>query len=162
MKLIRPLASLIFRVISTYQKKYHRLPEWYFFALERIALISAFELLVTKTTDRGEEIFLIKRPANDPVWPNMWHFPGTVLRFHDEKEVAFTRLAEELGFKKLPETPKLLDTLIEGNQRGRHLHVFYRLEVSTDQEFFTGQFFPLNNLPPEAIAYQVVQIQKLI
>ncbi len=162
MTLIRPLASLAFRAISAYQKKYHRLPEWYFFAFERLALISAFELLVTKHTDLGEEILLIKRPANDPVWPNMWHFPGTVLRLYDEKDIVFKRLAEELGIAGLPSQPKLFDTLIESNERGRHLHVFYRLEVSINQDFSTGQFFPVNNLPSEMIVSQVVQIKKLV
>lgn len=162
LKLLRPLASLIFKAISIYQKKYHRLPEWYFFAFERLTLLSAFELLVTKTTDQGEEIFLIKRPGNDPVWPNLWHFPGTILRFYDEKETIFKRLAEELDVEKLPMAPQLLETMVQSNERGRHLHVFYKLEVPAATEYSTGQFFPLNNLPADAIAYQVEQIHKLI
>src|SRR3989339_1681967 len=115
MNLFRPVASLVFVVISAYQKKYHRLPEWYFFAFERVALISAFELLVIKQTNCGDEIFLIKRPDNDPAWPGQWHFPGTILRFYDDKEMIFNRLANELDINKLPSPPKLVDTIIETN-----------------------------------------------
>lgn len=162
MTLMRPLASLVFRAISTYQKKYHRLPEWYFFALEKIALIPAYEILVTKKTDRGTEIFLVKRPANDPVWPNMWHFPGTVLRFHDSSEEIFRRLAEELGINEWPAQPKLMDIVIQPNERGRHPHIFWRLEVSSDTQFSTGQFFPIDNLPPNTIEYEAQNIKQLL
>ncbi len=160
--LLRPVAAVVFRSIAAYQKKYHRLPEWYFFALERIALIPAYEILVTKSTDRGEEIFLVKRPANDPIWPNLWHFPGTILRFHDTADEIFARLAEELGVKELPSRPQLMEIIIQPNERGRHPHIFWRLEVGANIEFPTGQFFPINQLPTDTIAYEARNIEQLL
>jgi hypothetical protein len=159
---LRPLATAIFAAISAYQKKFHRLPQWYFFALEQIALLSAYELLVTKQTAAGLEILLIKRPDNDPVWPNLWHFPGTILRLYDSEPKIFARLAVELGMESLPAKPKFVTTVIQDNGRGRHLHVFWRLEVAAETQFSTGQFFSIDQLPTDLIAYQREQLAQVL
>ncbi|MFA6522552.1 MAG: NUDIX domain-containing protein [Patescibacteria group bacterium] len=159
--LLRPIASPIFSLLQKYQSTHHRLPEWYFFALERTVPIPAFELLVTKKTNEGEQIFLIKRPADDPTWPSLWHFPGTIQRYFDTFEDIEKRWAEELGLRSLPQKPKLL-TIRFDEDRGRHAHLLHHLEVSAETEFPTGSFFPVDDLPNDMITFEKRQLQEIL
>ncbi|MDP2631585.1 MAG: hypothetical protein Q8P30_02325 [Candidatus Uhrbacteria bacterium] len=160
--LMKLFAKLIFYALSRYQKIYRRLPEWYFFALEGVSLNSAVELIVIKKSAHGEEIFLIRRPENDPYWPNELHFPGTIVRFHDTFEIIFARLADELEIPKLPKEPELITVRLDTNPRGRHSHLFYKIEVAPNAEFASGKFYPVNDLPSDMIEYQKNQLKDVL
>lgn len=142
-----------------YQEQYRRLPQWYFFALGDITLMTAFELWVVRPGAEGEEIFLVQRPANDPVWPSLWHFPGTIGRLMDSYTDVDQRLAEELGVTVLPGEPKLFDTAFLTTPRGKHVQIFRRLDVPAGTEFSTGRFYPVNAVPVDTIDYELAQIK---
>ncbi|MBU0613686.1 hypothetical protein KJ766_00155 [Patescibacteria group bacterium] len=161
MKILSIDAAIAFSAMRKYQKKFKRLPEWYLFQTEKTATTSPYELLVFKETDLGKEIFLIKRPENDPHWPNEWHFPGTIQRYWDDFENISMRLAKELGLQSLPSKPTLLSARIDENIRGRHTHLFYLLIVDSDIEYTTGTFFPLGELPGDMILYQRKQLLEI-
>lgn len=156
--LLRPLAAVVFWVMNRFQQLYRRLPRWYFFALGDVTLVVAFELFVVRPGEKGEEIFLIKRPANDPVWPNLWHFPGTIGRLMDSYEVVDRRLAEELGVDALPGTGKLVDTAFLTTPRGKHIQIIRRLDVPENTEFPSGTFYPIDSCPADTIDYEARQI----
>ncbi|MBI1908070.1 NUDIX domain-containing protein [Candidatus Uhrbacteria bacterium] len=155
--ILRPFAAVVFWAMARYQRRYGRLPEWYFFRLPKIAVQTACEVLVM----RGDELLLTKRPADDPYWPSQWHFPGTLIRLADDEASIMRRLARELGVDALPSRPVLHATELWTNERGRHLHVFYRMDVPTDATFPEGTFFPLAALPGDMIAYQREQLHRV-
>ncbi|MEK7105076.1 MAG: hypothetical protein AAB865_00080 [Patescibacteria group bacterium] len=161
LKLLEPFAALLFWAIRDHLKRHRRLPTWYFFAFERLAPMPAWELLVTKKTERGLELLLDRRLPNDHVWPGEWSFPGTILSYHDVEATAFKRLATELGIDELPTQPRLVTVTIEPNERGRHAHIFWQMKVAPETEFPNGTFFPVNTLPEDTIRYQARQIHEL-
>lgn len=158
--LLRPCAAIVFWAMGRFQYQYRRLPQWYFFKLGDVTLMTAFELWVVRPGEQGEEIFLIKRPTDDPVWPNLWHFPGTIGRLHDDQVSVDARLAKELGIEILPGDPTLLTTAFLTMPRGKHLQVFRRLDVPTGTEFPNGRFYPVTQIPVDTIDYEARQIQE--
>ncbi len=160
MKLLKFPGVLILRALAKYTKKHNWLPNWAFHEVEHVA--PSAELWVLKETDRGTEIFLVKRPASDPYWPNKWHSPGTIGKITDTYERVFKRLAEELGETELPGKPELLTTDIAINDaRDTTVHIFHTVHVNKDVKFSTGEFHPINNLPQPFMDFQEKQINRL-
>lgn len=160
--MLRPVAALVFRAMHAFQQKYRRLPQWYFFALGHVTLMVAFELWVVRPGERGEEILLIRRPPNDPVWPNLWHYPGTIGRLFDDEAMVDQRLAEELGVAALPGKPKLFHAAFLTTPRGKHLQVFRRLDIPAGTEFPNGTFYAAAQIPADTIDYEAEQINSFL
>jgi len=56
------------------------------------------ELVIPRKAGGRWEIFLTRRPANDPHWPEMWHLPGGLWRTHESEIEACNSVAQrELG-----------------------------------------------------------------
>ncbi len=162
MKLLKLPGTLILRSLAKYAHKHNWLPFWAFHEIEHVSPSSAFELWALKETQHGLEIFVSKRESNDPHWPNQWHFPGTISKITDTMESIYARLAEELGEKVLPETPKLLTVTVDvDGPRDTTVHIFNTIYVNKDVQFSTGEFHPIDKLPTPFITYQLEQIKQI-
>lgn len=67
-----------------------------FTELARFSPLSVIELVVLREHEGNLQTLLVERPENDPVWPNMIHTPGTVLRLSDFKRARETEPLDPL------------------------------------------------------------------
>lgn len=138
------------------------LPEPVFIAMSRLVVMVAIEFLVVRKTDTGVELLLIRRPADDPVWPGKWHSPGTIIRPTDTSlQSCFDRLyQDELGgIKQLKMYP--VGMSYGAGDRGTGLTIEYVLDA-TEDDITVGQFFSLENLPENYIQEQLPMWQRAI
>jgi len=65
-----------------------------FLLLGKLLPMVAIELLIVK----DKKLLFVKRPSNDPYWPNKWHIPGGYLWYREPIKHALQRVAKrELG-----------------------------------------------------------------
>jgi len=161
--LLRPIANGVIASLASYSKRENKVPLWAFYSLSHIAPNTAFELLIIRDGSNGPEIFLTKRPPQDPEWPNMWHFPGTIIRINDSFESVKLRLAQdELFIDKLPAETNLLTTKIyQDPPRGNGIHLFEVIRVDATFENKNGTFFPFADLPDVMIGSQKEQLTEI-
>lgn len=148
------------------------LPFEIFHAVTRLVATPIVELVPVRLNEDGKpEILLLRREANDPVWPNQLHVPGTVVRGSDEEgsfKDAFNRISKELGGIAL-ENPTLVKNIIHHSGRGMEVSQIYWADIG-DIEPAQGEFFAADNLPdnivqsqldfiPDAVAHYVASKQ---
>jgi hypothetical protein len=133
------------------------LPFDIFHAVTRVVATPIVELVPLRRNHDGKpEILLLRREADDPVWPNQLHVPGTVVRASDEEgsfKDAFGRISKELGGIAL-EAPTLVKNIIHHSGRGMEVSQIYWTDVS-GLEQAQGEFFPADNLPEEIVQSQL-------
>jgi len=142
------------------------LPLPIFEQVARLVALPVLELVPFRWHGDAVEVLLIQRSSDDPLWPGMWHTPGTVVRAtdlytDDGKDWApFNRLMHD----ELKETPigkpRFVASLLHQSKRGVEQAQVYWVEVLG--EAHTGQFFPLPNLPDNLIASQRKFIEEAI
>lgn len=161
--LLRPFSKRVITALASFANRENKLPNWAFYPMTHVVPHTSFELLIVRDGMLGREVFLTKRPANDPEWPNAWHFPGTIMRIKDSFETIKLRLAKnELGLTKLPGETQFLTMLFdEDKPRGNTLHTFHTLYVEKIFENEYGTFFPLSQLPEHMIAFQKTQLTSI-
>jgi len=130
-----------------------KLPSNVFEAVAKVAVYPAIEFVLLRHTVEGIETLLFQRSPDDPVWPSLFHTPGTVLRPTDKSlEDAISRLSsDELGGVALSEkhfTGVHFNKYLRGNSIG----IEYWLEVSGIPP--KGRFYNINDLPQDFIAEQ--------
>ncbi len=113
------------------------------------------------------EVFMLRRPGDDPYWPGQWHVPGTVLRSTD-KAGDFSSGLDRL-FKSKDETegtitptsaPKYVTTKFWDVARGRELDTVHYVPVEATSDQLPGQFFPVDELPDDTIEHHKIIIQE--
>lgn len=162
LKLLEPLCKRQLHYLATFAKREGQLPLYAFRELTHVVPYAAFELLIIRQTPSGKEILLTRREPNDPAWPHLWHFPGTIARITDTIERITTRWEQELGVSPLPAQPRYLAMQFDDDHPcGRTLHLFHVMEVSLLFEPVEGMFHPLNDLPSDMIGFQVSQLSTL-
>ena len=134
------------------------LPLPIFEQVARLVALPVLELVPFRWHGDAVEVLLIQRSSDDPLWPGMWHTPGTVVRAtdlysNDDKDWApFSRLMRD----ELKETPigkpHFVASLLHQSKRGVEQAQVYWAEVLGEHN--TGQFFPLTDLPDNLIASQ--------
>jgi len=161
--LLRPFSKGLIQALADFAKRENKLPSWSYHALTHVVPWTAVELLLMRQGKTGWELFLTQREANDPEWPSMWHFPGTLVRPNDTLESAYMRLAvTELGLESLPGKPELISMLIMKNPpRGNGTNTFHRVIVDESFENVHGTFFPLSHLPETMIGFQKEQLARI-
>lgn len=159
--LLRPIAKRVIAALASFANRENKLPQWAFYSMTHVVPCTSFELLIIRNSTFGREVFLTKRPANDPEWPNAWHFPGTIIRMKDSFESIKLRLAKsELSLTELPSETQFLTMLFdEDKPRGNTLHTFHTLRVDTTFENKNGKFFPFSQLPEHMIEFQKRQLE---
>lgn len=120
----------------------------------------ALELGIVRQGKRGPEIFMVKRGPKDPVWPNEWHIPGTVIR-NERISVAYKRLIAneatgaarfgQLQFVANHEFPKGEGPL--RCRRGFEYARIYVVETKKGTTLSGGKFFRFNRLPKRVIGH---------
>jgi hypothetical protein len=133
------------------------LPKEIFEQYTRLCTTPIVELVPLRQSTAGVEVLLLKRPADDPVWPNMLHTPGTVLRSTDVAgglELALRRIYEsELQITPQRE-PVFSGTIFHQVDRGAELASVYWLDL-TDQTVEAGTWYSLSDLPDNLVASQL-------
>ncbi len=162
--LLRPFSKRVIAALASYAYRENKLPLWAFQPMTHVVPSTAFELLIVRQGSLGTEVFLTKRPPNDPAWPNEWHFPGTVIRTKDSFDTIKLRLAKsELGLTELPGETQFLTMLFdEDKPRGNTLHTFHVLRVHAAFANEQGTFFPLAQLPEHMINFQKRQLTTIV
>ena len=133
------------------------LPFPIFLEMCRLKASAVIELVPFRRTDENKvEILMLQRPQDDPLWPNLWHNPGTVVRAGDTYESCMERLLrDELGGLLLSRGPIFADTLISASERGTDAMQVYWAELNSSR---IGRFWPLEQLPEDMIQAEIPAI----
>lgn len=159
--LLEPIFRFTAKLLVKYQERTGLLPTAYFYIVSTVFPAPAVELLVLRKKGEATEIFLTRREKTDPHWPNMWHYPGTVVRNGDIWETVSKRLAKELGVDHLPKNPEPKGFAISDMRpRGWCAHNMHVMWV-TNEVFATGQFFDLAHLPQDMIPFQKTALSQV-
>ena len=116
---------------------------------------SACELIVLRRKGLAIEVLLTQRPENDPDWPGVWHYTGSVIRDTDTCfENALHRVLDTEIRSYLREPPKFIADRLTSFKRGLTLQRIYIgiLDESTPHE---GKFFDIKSLPQPFINEQL-------
>lgn len=139
------------------------LPFELFLEVYRLTPAPTLQIIPLRRNPEGKiEVQLIQRPADDPLWPNLWHNPGTVLRATDTFGSACNRLFDdELGGFGTAEDLAFVDNTLSKSDRGTEAIMLYRIEAE-DGEPSEGKFFPADDLPTNIIASEVPHIKRAV
>lgn len=137
------------------------LPLELFWQVYRLTPAPTLQIIPLRRTSRGiVEVQLIRRPADDPLWPGLWHNPGTVLRATDTFGSAANRLFDdELGGFGTAEDLIFVENLFNKSTRGTEVVLLYRMD-GEDGEPAEGAFFPVDDLPKDIIESEIALIRR--
>lgn len=129
------------------------LPPPIFHQITRLVATPIVEVVPLRTHEGNKvEVLLLERPSDDPVWPNMLHTPGTVIRATDSLESALRRILEdELGGIAISD-PQFVDNIIHHSGRGLEVSQIYWVEVADSKS--AEQFYDISELPNTLVESQ--------
>lgn len=131
-----------------------------FHEITRLTTTPIIEVVPLRHSESAIEILLLKRGADDPVWPNQLHTPGTVLRATDSLENALERiLSKELSGSRVSK-PKFVTNVLHNSGRGMETSQIYWVEVLNDTT--SSQFYNVDNLPDDLVKSQLDFIPQAI
>jgi hypothetical protein len=135
------------------------LPYPIFEQIARLVALPIVEVIPLRLIEESTEVLLIERSADDPLWPNALHTPGTVIRATDvhkkeqEHWEAFRRIAEDELKGTSVGPPQYLGTQLHASKRGVEQAQLYWVEVLGLPT--TGRFFDTKQLPDQLIPSQL-------
>ena len=110
------------------------------------------EAVALRTTLEGKiEVYLTQRAVDD-VYPLQWHCPGSVLRRQEYIENVMGRLAKQ-EFKTSINTFAYVDEFLHQEHRGWFLTKIYLIDLGAAPHSNSRGWFPIDNLPPTAVAH---------
>lgn len=130
----------------------------------RLVVCSTIVIVPLKQTAKGFEVLLRLRgdePTN-PVWPNHWHLPGTMLRPTDKPgdySDAFNRLQDEMGGTVRHDQLRFIRTAFTQTKRGRELTQLYYMMVTGGKKL-RGAFYPIDKLPAPILEHEIAYIRE--
>lgn len=130
-----------------------RLPFDIFTEVCRLTVTPVLEIVCLRRDDKGKiEVALLKRSADDPNWPNMYHVPGAVITPTDI-DAGLDGVVDRVCTEKLSvnsvNKPKFVMNDLCKVKRGVELAVVFAIEV--DGEIAGGQFHDASTLPGNLI-----------
>lgn len=130
-----------------------RLPFDIFTEVCRLTVTPVLEVVCFRRDDMGKiEVALLKRPADDPNWPNMYHVPGAVITpvdFDAGLDGIVDRVCtEKLSVNSVNKPVFVVNELCKV-KRGVELAVVFAIEV--EGEIAGGQFHDVDALPDDLI-----------
>lgn len=130
-----------------------RLPLDVFIEVARLTVTPVIEVVPIIDQPRRLEVLLTKRADSDPVWPGMWHTPGTVIRSFDSSvdDGVSRLLRDELGNCQSSE-PEYVGYLLHKVSRGTELALVHWVTVSAG--ITIGRAFDSDNLPENLVDSQ--------
>lgn len=138
------------------------LPEPVFFEFARLQCLPVIELVPLRNGERGVEVLLIERPADDPFFAGQVHNPGTIVRAKDQ---TIENVIERLVTHELPGTAfagelTYVATQLHTSKRGNEWATIYYAELADSAGH--GNWYPADNLPANLIESQVDFIRQAI
>ncbi len=135
------------------------LPYQVFEQVARIVALPVVEFIpLRQSPDGSVEVLLIDRGPADPLWPNMLHTPGTIVRADDLHKglshgwQAFERIMrDELKDTKVGE-PQYFGSIFHDSKRGSEQAQLYWIEVIGEPR--VGRFYDVDELPGSLIDSQ--------
>lgn len=136
------------------------LPFPLFLQIYRLAPAPTLDAIpLRRNSSGGIEVLLLRRPPDDPIWPNLWHNPGTVLRANDSYESAMDRLLnDELQGARITKDPVFVANLFNQSKRGAEIILIHRIEIEGLAP--VGTFWPVDKLPKDIIDSEIAIINK--
>ncbi|MET1033274.1 MAG: hypothetical protein ABWX94_02135 [Candidatus Saccharimonadales bacterium] len=133
------------------------LPFDIFHQVARLVAIPIIELVPLRINPEGNvEILLLKREADDPVWPDRLHVPGTVIRASDTSgsfDDPLSRISsQELMDSQISE-PMFVRNILHHSDRG--MEVSQVLWVEVQGETSVGEFYDVDHLPISLVQSQL-------
>lgn len=130
-----------------------RLPFDIFTEVCRLTVTPVLEVVCFRQNSMGKmEVALLKRPENDPNWPNMHHVPGAVITPTDIniglEGVVGRVCTEKLSISNANKPIFVMNELCKVS-RGVELAVVFAIEV--EGEITGGQFHDVDALPDNLI-----------
>lgn len=132
------------------------LPYEIFVQIARLAVMSILEVVPLRIYRGHVQVLMIKRPADDKFWANLWHTPGSVVR-PDDGDGAFTGTfarihRDELASVPLADGPHYVHSELRTSNRGvENARIFY---VEVVGEPPVGTFYDIDHLPDDMITSQ--------
>ena len=139
------------------------LPYPVFEQVARLVALPIIEIIPLRVGQDGKiEVLLLDRGPEDPLWPNMLHTPGTVVRatdVHDKNNQdwgAFQRIFHDELADTAVSAPHYVGSMFHQSKRGSEQAQLYWVEVTEEPQ--KGTFYDTNNLPETLITSQVTFI----
>jgi hypothetical protein len=152
MKKIRSHEIEIARELSRFDPG--QLPLPIFLQIARLTVTPVIEVVpIKKRRDESISVLLTKRSEDDPVWPGMWHTPGTIIRAFDASitDGMNRLLATELANRNAG-PPQYVGHMLHQVLRGVELALVHWVEVEDNIE--VGTFFDIDQLPCDLVGSQ--------
>lgn len=125
------------------------LPYPLFLEVARIVALPILEVVPMRMRRGRVEVLFLKRAADDDIWPNVMHTPGTVIRSTDVNDgaidAAFCRIFDDELAGTIVSEPVFVCLDARVSLRGAEQAQVYWVEVLDEQK--TGVFYPLDALP---------------
>lgn len=136
------------------------LPPPLFHEITRLTTAPIIEIVPLRRHSNVTEVLLLKRDADDPVWPDKLHTPGTVVRATDTLQVAQERiLNKELSGIEVSK-PKFVTNIMHHSGRGMEASQIYWVEVKGETNI--GKFYDLEHLPDNLVQTQLDFITRAV
>jgi hypothetical protein len=141
-----PTAEEVTRFMSLLEPG--REPEGVWLQGLRLHAVATFEAIPYRITDGKIQVYMIKRPATDPLFSNTFHTPGTMCSGSDNTlEDAFQRLkTDELSELKI-DNPEQIEAFYRVSPRGNEavfMHLVKVFEGGNPENWYDADNIPLN------------------
>lgn len=129
------------------------LPLDIFIEVARLTVTPVVEVVPLVNRERGVGVLLTKRSDNDPIWPGMWHTPGTVIRAYDNSiDDGINRLLRDELDNCHNQRPEYVGHLLHQVRRGTELALIHWVTVHDNIQI--GRPFYPDNLPDNLVDSQ--------
>jgi hypothetical protein len=141
------------------------IPSDVFHQIARLMVLPAVEIIPLRMVEGAAHVLMTQRESSDPVWPNLWHTPGRILRPSEvdgsgTPALVFERLMES----ELPgvayEAPVFVRNDYRTVRRSAEFAALYWAAVD-DAVPATGTLFPVDDLPDQIIDHHVPMIREV-
>lgn len=135
------------------------LPYPIFEQIARLVTLPIIEFVPLRHGNSGIEVLLIRRSSDDPIFPNLEHTPGTVIRATDleardhKNWPAFQRILEDELLQTKVGSPHYVGSMFHSSKRGTEQAQIYWLEILEEPK--VGTFYPLDELPANLMDSQL-------
>ncbi len=139
------------------------LPFDIFIQVARLTVLSIVEVVPLCRNGQGDtEVLLLPRGADDQLWPDMLHVPGTVIRPDDGVKPlpkAFSRVMDEMQQVRMRQ-PKFVTNIFRKTKRGNEYVHIYWAEVLSNPTI--GSFYKVDDLPSNIVEDQPSLISQAV
>jgi uncharacterized RmlC-like cupin family protein len=133
------------------------LPFDIFHQVTRLVATPIIEVVPLRRSPNGKvEILLLKREADDPVWPGQLHVPGTVVRASDTPgsfDEALGRVLNKELVSVTTSKPVFVKNILHFSGRGMEVSQIFWTEIQGEP--VTGEFYEPDDLPQTIVKSQL-------